>query len=136
MPSRRNDRAVGIEDVARAAGVSITTVSHAFSGRGQVAQKTRARILQVAEDLGYAPNRLASSLRTRRSNILGFISDDIATTPYATRVVLGGQEAAAERDQLLRSCAESAILIESLQAQVKTLQEQLEAQKKLNRVVS
>ncbi|WP_294981139.1 LacI family DNA-binding transcriptional regulator [uncultured Microbacterium sp.] len=119
MPSRRNDRAVGIEDVARAAGVSITTVSHAFSGRGQVAQKTRARILQVAEDLGYAPNRLASSLRTRRSNILGFISDDIATTPYATRVVLGGQEAAAERDQLLvvvNSNRDAAIELDQLTA--------------------
>ncbi len=101
MASAGQERRVGIEDVARAASVSITTVSHALSGRGQVAEKTRARIQVIADELGYAPNRLASGLRSRRSNILGFVSDDIATTPFATRVVLGGQDAAAERDQLL-----------------------------------
>ncbi|WP_322410997.1 LacI family DNA-binding transcriptional regulator [Microbacterium invictum] len=92
---------VGIEDVARAASVSITTVSHALSGRGQVAQSTRERVRRVAEDLGYVPNRLASALRGQRSQILGFVSDDIATTPFATRVVLGAQDAASERGQLL-----------------------------------
>ncbi len=101
MSSLSRDRPVGIGDVARAASVSITTVSHALSGRGQVAAKTRERILKVADELGYSPNRLASGLRSRRSNILGFVSDDIATTPFATRVVLGAQDAAAERDQLL-----------------------------------
>lgn len=94
-------KAVGIEDVARAAEVSITTVSHALSGRGQVAATTRERVRRVADELGYAPNRLASALRSRRSQILGFVADDIATTPFATRVVLGAQEAAAERGQLL-----------------------------------
>lgn len=92
---------VGIEDVARAAAVSITTVSHALSGRGHVAASTRERVRRVADELGYSPNRFASALRGRRSQILGFVSDDIATTPFATRVVLGAQEAAAERGQLL-----------------------------------
>lgn len=92
---------VGIEDVARAASVSITTVSHALSGRGQVAQSTRDRVRQVADELGYVPNRFASALRGQRSQILGFVSDDIATTPFATRVVLGAQDAASERGQLL-----------------------------------
>ncbi|MBT2497656.1 LacI family DNA-binding transcriptional regulator [Agromyces sp. ISL-38] len=92
---------VGIEDVARAASVSITTVSHALSGRGQVAQSTRERVRRVASEMGYSPNRLASALRSHRSQILGFVSDDIATTPFATRVVLGAQDAAAENDQLL-----------------------------------
>lgn len=92
---------VRIEDVARAAAVSITTVSHALSGRGQVAASTRDRVRRIADELGYSPNRFASALRGRRSHILGFVSDDIATTPFATRVVLGAQEAAAERGQLL-----------------------------------
>jgi LacI family transcriptional regulator len=95
------DKPVGIEDVARAASVSVTTVSHALSGRGQVAKVTRERVRRVADELGYAPNRLASALRSRRSNILGFVSDDIATTPFATRVVLGAQAVARERGQLL-----------------------------------
>lgn len=101
MAGPSSSRPVGIEDVARAASVSITTVSHALSGNGHVAAATRERVRQVASELGYAPNRLASALRGRRSHILGLVSDDIATTPYATRVVLGAQEAAAERDQLL-----------------------------------
>lgn len=92
---------VGISDVARAAGVSITTVSHALNNRGQVSARTRDLVRQVAADLGYAPNRIASALRSQRSNILGFVSDDIATTPFAGRVVLGAQDAAAEADQLL-----------------------------------
>ncbi len=92
---------VGIEDVARAASVSRTTVSHALSGRRHVAQETRERVRQVAAELGYVPNRFASVLRGQRSQILGLVSDDIATTPFATRVVLGAQDAASERGQLL-----------------------------------
>lgn len=92
---------VGIAEVAREAGVSITTVSHALSGRGHVSAKTAARVKGIAGRLGYAPNRVASALRSRRSNIVGFVSDDIATTPYAGRVVLGAQDAAAAHDQLL-----------------------------------
>lgn len=92
---------VGIEDVARAASVSITTVSHTLSGRGQVARATQDRVRRIADELGYVPNRFASALRGQRSHILGFVSDDIATTPFATRVVLGAQDAAAERAQLL-----------------------------------
>lgn len=94
-------KSVGIEDVARAASVSITTVSHALNGRGQVAASTRDRVRRVADELGYRPNRLASALRGQRSQILGFVSDDIATTPFATRVVLGAQDAAVEHGQLL-----------------------------------
>jgi LacI family transcriptional regulator len=92
---------IGIADVAREAGVSITTVSHALNGRGHVAPTTTEHVRAVASRLGYAPNRIASALRSRRSNIVGFVSDDIATTPYAGRVVLGAQDAAAAHDQLL-----------------------------------
>ncbi len=92
---------IGIADVAREAGVSITTVSHALNGRGHVSAATTAHVQAVAVRLGYAPNRIASALRSRRSNIVGFVSDDIATTPYAGRVVLGAQDAAAAHNQLL-----------------------------------
>ncbi|MDL9978809.1 LacI family DNA-binding transcriptional regulator [Microbacterium sp. ASV49] len=102
MSARPDPRVrIGIADVAREAGVSITTVSHAFSGRGHVSERTRAHVHDVAARLGYSPNRIASALRSRRSNIVGFVSDDIATTPYAGRVVLGAQDAAAAHDQLL-----------------------------------
>jgi LacI family transcriptional regulator len=87
---------VGIRDVARLAGVSTTTVSHALSGRGKVSAATRQRVKRIALDLGYEPNRLATGLRSRRSGVMGFLSDEIATTPFAGRIVLGAQEAAAD----------------------------------------
>lgn len=87
---------VGIRDVAREAGVSATTVSHALSGQGKVSPATRTRIRRIAEELGYEPNRIATALRRRRTGVLGFVSDEIATTPFAGRIVLGAQDAAAE----------------------------------------
>lgn len=97
--SNRNGAAtaarVGIHDVARAAGVSTTTVSHALNGRGKVSAATRQRVQRIAQDLGYEPNRVATALRSRRTGILGFVSDEIATTPFAGRIVLGAQDAAA-----------------------------------------
>lgn len=92
---------IGIRDVAAAAGVSATTVSHALSGRGSVAPETRRRVEEAAERLGYSPNRIASSLRHRRTGVIGLVSDQIATTPFAGRLVLGAQVAAAENDLVL-----------------------------------
>jgi DNA-binding LacI/PurR family transcriptional regulator len=63
-------RAVGIKDVARAAGVSITTVSHALSGKGRLPEETRARVQQVATELGYTPNVVARSLAGGRTGLL------------------------------------------------------------------
>jgi LacI family transcriptional regulator len=55
----------------------------------------------LAADLGYVHNTMAQSLRTRRSRTLGLVSDQIATTPYAGRLILGAQEAAAAEGWLL-----------------------------------
>ena len=86
---------VRILDVAREAGVSVSTVSHALSGKGKMSGATRERIRETAARLGYAPDRIASALRSRRSGIVGLVSDQIATTPFAGRIVLGAQDAAA-----------------------------------------
>jgi LacI family transcriptional regulator len=55
----------------------------------------------VAGDLGYAPNRLASGLRNQRSQILGLVSDEITTTPFAGAMIQGAQDAASEHGHLL-----------------------------------
>lgn len=81
--------------------MSVTTVSHAISGKGQVSAATRANVLRIAAELSYAPNRIASALRRQRSGIIGLVSDEIATTPFAGRLVLGAQYAAAQRGLLL-----------------------------------
>ncbi|UNB52529.1 LacI family DNA-binding transcriptional regulator [Mycolicibacterium sp. YH-1] len=62
--------AVSIRDVAAAAGVSLTTVSHVLSNQGRIGKDTRARVMQVAADLGYAANVHAQQLVTNRSRTL------------------------------------------------------------------
>jgi LacI family transcriptional regulator len=90
---------VGIREVAKAAGVSVTTVSHALNDATsfRVKAATQQHIRDVAKDLGYAPNRLASGLRNQRSQILGLVSDEITTTPFAGAMIRGAQDAAYER---------------------------------------
>ncbi len=63
-----------IADVARAASVSRTTVSHALNGLGKVDPRTRARIKQVAEELGYRPNLRAQRLRRGEAKAIALLS--------------------------------------------------------------
>ncbi|MEU1972557.1 LacI family DNA-binding transcriptional regulator [Microbacterium sp. NPDC019599] len=90
-----------ISDVAALAGVSVTTVSHALSGARTVNAQTRERILEVAASLGYAPDRVASGLRRKRTGLVGFVGDHVATTPFAGQMIAGARDAGLERDMLL-----------------------------------
>lgn len=92
-------RNVSIRDVASAAGVSVTTVSHVLNNTtgARVSDETRERVATVAARLGYAPNKLAQGLRLQRTQILALLSDQIATTPHAGRIILGAQEAASAK---------------------------------------
>jgi LacI family transcriptional regulator len=98
MPGR-----VRISDVAAAAGVSIATVSASLNEveSARISAVTRARVREVADRLGYIPNRLAQGLRGQRSGTIGFISDTVATTPYAVGMILGALEAAREADRVV-----------------------------------
>lgn len=62
-----------IRDVADRAGVSISTVSHVFSGRRRISAETSARVQEAAEALGYRANPSARSLRTGESGLLGLV---------------------------------------------------------------
>jgi DNA-binding LacI/PurR family transcriptional regulator len=64
---------VGIRDVAAAADLSVTTVSHALNGKGRVPESTRAHVRAVAERLGYRPNSAARSLAGRKTGLLGLV---------------------------------------------------------------
>lgn len=66
----RNRRRVSIRDVAREAGVSTTTVSHAINGKGRVDAGTRARVIAAADRLGYRANRTAVNLLRRRTGVI------------------------------------------------------------------
>ena len=64
---------VTIKDVARAAGVSVSTVSHALSGNRPVRDETRIRIVKAIAELGYHPSSAAQSLVTGRSHTVGIL---------------------------------------------------------------
>ena len=94
---------VGIRDVAEIAGVSVTTVSHVLNNTPnmRVSEETRARVREAATRIGYGPNRMAQALRTNRSGLIGLLSEEIATSPHAGRIILGAQNAAHEHDLTL-----------------------------------
>ena len=82
--------------MAEHAGVSPSTVSVVLNetNGARVAPDTRKRIFASAELLGYVADPTARALRTQRTHTVGFVSDVIATTPYAGQMVQGAQDAA------------------------------------------
>ena len=68
-----NGMAVTLKDVAQRAGVSRSAVSRTFTQGASVSSATRAKVERAAQDLGYAPNALASSLTTGRTKLIGLI---------------------------------------------------------------
>lgn len=74
----------GIDDVARRAGVSATTVSRALSGRGRVSEKTRERVRAVADELGYVASVSAASLATGRTMSIGVLVSLVDRWFFAT----------------------------------------------------
>jgi LacI family transcriptional regulator len=72
---------VTLVQVAKLAGVSPTTVSHVLSGKRWVAEGTRRTVQEAIAHLGYRPNNVARSLRTRRSKMVAVVVPDI-TNPF------------------------------------------------------
>lgn len=62
---------VTIADVARAAGVSISTVSYVMSGKRTISRETRDRVAQAISELEYSPHASARSLASRSTNVIG-----------------------------------------------------------------
>ncbi|MFD7835423.1 substrate-binding domain-containing protein [Streptomyces sp. NPDC059761] len=92
-----------IADVARVAGVSRTTVSHALNGLGKVDPRTRERIKQVAVELGYRPNLRAQRLRHGQAKAIALAS----SMPFA---VAGGPSRLGFYMEIAAAAAESALL--------------------------
>ena len=76
-------RQVTIKDIARIAGVSVTTVSRALNHAAEISEDTRERVLRVCREQGYRTNLLARSLISSRTNILGVILPDISNPFHA-----------------------------------------------------
>lgn len=92
---------VTIKDVAKFSGVSFKTVSRVINDDPAVTSQTRVRVQNAVEELGYRPHLDARQLRTQKSNTIGFITDEIVTTPHAVHIIKGAQQAAWERKKLL-----------------------------------
>ncbi|QXW01291.1 MULTISPECIES: LacI family DNA-binding transcriptional regulator [Rhodococcus] len=86
----------GIRDVAALCGVSVATVSQILNGRRleRYSDETQRLVHESAVSIGYKPNSFARGLRTQRSGVIGMVSNQIVTTPYAGKLVLGAQHAA------------------------------------------
>jgi len=73
---------VTLYDVARLAGVSTATVSRVVHGQDRVRESTRAKVLEVIEQLGYVPDSAAQSLSRRRKDVIGLVTVEREVTQY------------------------------------------------------
>ncbi|HLZ58694.1 MAG TPA: LacI family DNA-binding transcriptional regulator [Ktedonosporobacter sp.] len=72
-----------IYDIARAAGVTPTTVSKVLAGKGSISAATRERVMQFAQDLNYQPNLVARSLIKGRTGVIGLVVHGMSNLFYA-----------------------------------------------------
>jgi len=93
-----------IEDVAKLAGVSIATVSRTLSGKDTVSEKTRAKVISAADQLGYVPSQNAYSLATGRHRNIGIVIPYITNWFFSTMVSV-------IQDELLRRAYDATIYI-------------------------
>lgn len=95
---------VTIKDIARLAGVSVTTVSRALNDAPEIHSGTRERVLRVCREQGYRANLLARSLSSSRSNLLGLVVPDIAS-PFHAALALNIELSAQEAGYQLMLCS-------------------------------
>ncbi|SJZ56382.1 transcriptional regulator, LacI family [Enhydrobacter aerosaccus] len=82
----RGGGAITMGDIARHAGVSPMTVSRALREPGTVSDKMRRKVDAAVRQFGYLPNRIAGSLSSRRSNIVGLVVPSIRNSLYASMI--------------------------------------------------
>lgn len=92
-----------LADVAALAGVARSTASYVINdvAHVRVSEDTRARVLAAVEQLGYRPNAAARGLRTQRTQMFGFVGDEIAASAYAGETISGAQDVAWAAKHLL-----------------------------------
>lgn len=93
-----------IKDIAKKAGVSITTVSRVINGSPKgVGEKTRKRVEKVAKELNYSPNFVARSLVMKKTQAIGVIIPDISN-PFFPELIRGIEDRAAKENYSLILC--------------------------------
>jgi LacI family transcriptional regulator len=92
----RATMSVTIRDIAQAAGVSHQTVSRALNGSSSIRAETRQQVMEVAQRLSYRPNRLAGSLRRKKTGVIGLVVSDIENQFFA-EIISGAESEASAR---------------------------------------
>lgn len=80
-----------MKDVAKLAGVSLSTTSYALNGSNKISEATRQRVLDAAKQLNFSPNAAARSLKTKKTKIIGVILSDFIG-PYFSSLLAGIQQ--------------------------------------------
>ena len=75
--------AVSIKDVARMTGLSPSTVSRVINKKGNISGATTERVMEAVQELGYVPNNVARSLKSRKTRTVGVIIPDISETFFS-----------------------------------------------------
>lgn len=87
--------AVTIKNVAEAAGVSISTVSYTLNQTGPVSEEKKQKIMEAVRELGYVPNGMAKSLKSRKNGFIGYFAHSLYGVVYGE--VLRGIESEMDR---------------------------------------
>ncbi|MFJ5717863.1 LacI family DNA-binding transcriptional regulator [Neobacillus sp. NPDC093127] len=80
-----------IKDIAKASGVSVSTVSRVLNGKDRVSENTRKQVLKVIEELNYVPSNVAVSMVKKETKMIAVIVPDIIN-PFYTAVIKGTEE--------------------------------------------
>jgi len=92
-----------VRDVAKRANVSPITVSRVINQSGYFSEEARMRVEAAIDELGYVPNRLARSLRSKRTNVIALVLTDI-TNPFFTTLARSVEDAASDAGFMVIIC--------------------------------
>ena len=90
-----------LEDVARAARVSVSTASRALAGKGLANRLTELKVRRAAAELGYRPNTLARGLKTRSSRLIGLVVHNLVNASFQTLVEVAQKRLLGEGYQVI-----------------------------------
>lgn len=90
-----------IQDIAKLAGVGTGTVSRVLNNHPNVSQATRDKVIAAMKELNYRPSFAARHMRLQSSKIVGFLADEVITTPHAVDIIRGAQAVAMDHHMIL-----------------------------------
>lgn len=93
-----------IKDVAKMAGVSVSTVSRVLNGNVRVDEKLKEKVLSAAQELGYTPNDVARSLKMQDSSLVAYVVSNTAD-PFFTSISRGIEDVLFDRGYSLINCS-------------------------------